>query len=315
YLAKRLTNIVSSRLRDVRSPLEVVQLLMRPEKVGGMGFERAAAEETAKAIEAGYAEFHEAIKAEEKRKVEGQLEEQKRKVEERKKREAEEHAKWFEEKIRSRKAGETEQAKAVEGIRKLAGVMSPVEAKEASIEAAKFGTLVPVATTAPPSSPQSAVPSPQSGKGTERPNVAELAKPGVKVSMPTIELAKAGATAPKTLDGMTYVGPKLVGLVGELKALTVSEFRRLAKDPAQAAAKITQKIETLGQESFDSRIEGIRAFQSSPLQGAYMALVGESFKTGKPVAALAEEKRKAGEESLSADEVTAVVKMNSTLHF
>lgn len=143
--------------------------------------------------------------------------------------------------------------------------------------------------------------------------IAEVAKPGVKVSMPTVELAKAAA--PKTLDGMTYGGPKLIGLIGELKALTVSEFRRLSKDPDAAAKKVIQKVETLGQESFERRVEGIRAFQSSPLQGAYMSLVAESFSSAKPVAALADEKRKAGADALSSDEVAAVMKLNSALHF
>ncbi|MBU1448673.1 hypothetical protein KKF45_02405, partial [Patescibacteria group bacterium] len=281
YQVKRLRNVVSSRLRDVRSGMEVSQLLMRPVKVGGLGLERTPAEEMAKAIEAGYTEFRDVIATEEKRKIEQQLEEQKQKVEERKHRESEEHAQWFEEKIRSRKAGETEQAKAMEGMRQLAGMTSPVDVKETKAETAKFGTLVPIASTADSVGARTLRPGHENSAPTPPtgPKVSEMAKPGVKVSMPTVELAKSAAMAPKTLDAMVYGGPKLVGLVGELKALTVSEFRRLSKEPDEAAKKIIQKVNTLGQESFERRVEGARAFQASPLQGAYMSLVAESFKT------------------------------------
>jgi hypothetical protein len=137
----------------------------------------------------------------------------------------------------------------------------------------------------------------------------------LRVSPATIKLAEASTSSRPSLDGMSYAGPQLVGLVGELKRLTVAEFRRMAKDPQEAAAKIRQKVEILGQESFEKRVEGVRAFQESPLQGAYMSLVGESFKTVRPVAALADKKRKAGGDSLSSDEIAAIVSLNGTLHF
>ena len=47
YLAKRLENIVSTRLRDVRNRGEVLMKLMRDSKVGGLGLERKEAEKTA----------------------------------------------------------------------------------------------------------------------------------------------------------------------------------------------------------------------------------------------------------------------------
>jgi hypothetical protein len=290
YLAKRLQSNVSSRLRDVRGQIEFRQLLMRPVKVGGLGLEAAQADEVASQVERSYKEFHDTIESEEKRKITQQLEDQKHKIEERRGRESEEHAKWFEEKIRSRKAGETETQQTADAMRKLmsVGPVSPIDMKETRLETAKFGPLIP----------------------------ADAAKPtGIKVSPPTAEIAKAAAAAKPTLDAVKYAGPQLMGLVGELKTLTVAEFRRMAKDPQAAAQKILQKIETLGQESFEKRVDGMRSFQGSPLQAAYMALVTESFRTAKPVAALAEEKRAAGQDTLSPDEIAAVMKINSALHF
>jgi hypothetical protein len=299
YISKRLRNVISSRLRNVRSQMELKQLLMRDTKVGGMGMDATQAEGLAKQIEQAYLQFHETIAQEEKSKIDTQLEEQKRKIEDRRKREAEEHAKWFEDKIRTRKTGEAQKSQVVEDMRRVMGGQTspvapahPVDAKEERVQTAKFGPLVPVT----------------------QPLQKKDVPTQVKVSPATIELAQKAPSRP-SLDGMSYGGPQLVGLVGELKALSVAEFRRLSKNPQEAAMKIRQKIETLEQESFDKKVDGIRAFQESKLQGAYMALVGESFRTMKPVVALAEEKRKAGSDTLSPDEIAAIVALNSALHF
>lgn len=325
YLSKRLRNVISSRLRDVRSQMELKQLLMRDTKVGGLGLKPDEAEGLAKQVEAAYEEFHGIIAQEEKGKIQGQLEEQKRKVEERRKQEAEEHARWFEEKIRARKTGEAQKTQVFQDLRRVMGGQTtpidmphPVDAKEQRMETAKFGPLVPT----PPGAIQKPIMNEQGMGPGKRSPASELAPRNtpmqatpLRVSPATIKLAEASTSSRPSLDGMSYAGPQLVGLVGELKRLTVAEFRRMAKDPQEAAAKIRQKVEILGQESFEKRVEGVRAFQESPLQGAYMSLVGESFKTMRPVAALADEKRKAGGDSLSSDEIAAIVSLNGTLHF
>ncbi|MEO5927079.1 MAG: hypothetical protein ABIO72_00210 [Patescibacteria group bacterium] len=326
YLAKRLRNVISSRLRDVRSQLELKQLLMRDTKVGGLGLKADEADGLAKQIEDAYTEFHNVISQEEKGKIEGQLEEQKQKIEIRRKQEAEEHAKWFEEKIRARKTGEAQKTQVLENMKRIMGGQTtplempvhPVDAKEQRMETEKFGPLVPAGQASVNS--KQGVASSKPVAGSSKQSVAEPNRntPAVlKVSPATMKLAEAAAASSgkPTLDGMSYAGPQLVGPIGELKKLTVAEFRRLSKNPQDAVEKIRQKIEILGQESFEKRIEGVRAFQESPLQGAYMGLVSESFKTLRPVAALADEKRKAGSDTLSSDEIGAIVALNGTLHF
>lgn len=295
YLAKRLRNVVSSRLRDVRSAIELKQLLMRDSKVGGMGLKEEEADPISKQIETAYGEFHVSISKEEKSKIEVQLEEQKRKIEERRKREAEEHAKWFEEKIRSRKAGEAQKTQIVQD---LMGVAK----KDKLVETAKFGPLVsPVEKT--------------TAKTDVKPTDKKAMPSTIKVSPATVVLSQAKTMAKPSMDGVVYGGPQLVGLVGELKTFSLAEFRRLGKNPQDSIKKVQEKIETLAQESFEKRSEGVRAFQGSPLQASYMALVGESFRSGKPVVALAEEKRKAGTDTLSPDEIGAIIQLNSALHF
>jgi hypothetical protein len=148
--------------------------------------------------------------------------------------------------------------------------------------------------------------------------VEVAARPEVKVSVATTPVKPqmdGVVPPPAAMTGAVSAVPKLMGLTGELSELSLTEFRRMAKTPDEAVQKILQKIETLGQESFERRVEGVRAFQGSPLQGSYMALVAESFRIGKPVATLADEKRAKGENTLSPQEISAILSLNSKLHF
>ncbi|MBU1032823.1 MAG: hypothetical protein ABII13_04155 [Patescibacteria group bacterium] len=291
YLIKRMRNAVSSRLRDVRSSIEFKQLLTRSSKVGGLDMSPEDAEQVVKQVETCYQEFHQSVVTEEKRKIEVQLSEQKQKIEDRRKQEAEEHATWFEEKIRARRAGETQAAEVLGKLRKL-------ETKEKTAEEAKFGPMVA-----------------SSESGSRKLEAGSKKAPdGIKVSKASAELTKE--VAPISVDVVRQgTGPRLMGLAGELGSITMDEFRRIDKNPEQAAQKLMQKIEILGQESPDKRMEGIKLFKASPLHSTYVSLVGESFRAGKPVFALADEKRKAGENTLSPDEIKAIIQLNSKLKF
>lgn len=334
YLAKRLRYIISSRLRDVRSPLELKQLLQRDTKVGGMGVERDAADPLAAQIEEGYKKFHQPIMEEEKTKLEQQLEEQKVKIEERRKREAEEHAKWYREKVLARKQEEDQRKEIAERMKQsfaAVGLTTPIAAhpideKEKRVETQRFGELVPAvaagaAPLAPPSTPTAAPPvpaapaAPVAGPLPSPVVPAQAARPEVKISKATMELQQAAAGMKPRIEDVKATPRHLVGPVEELRALTLAEFRRLAKDPAVAAQKIIQRIDTMGQESFERRLEGIKAWQTCPLQGSYMQLVSESFKAGTPVVQLAEEQRKAGKDVPSPAEISAIISLNSKLHF
>ncbi len=150
YLQRRLTNMVSTRLRDVRSRNEFFMKLMRDVKVGGLGLERKAAERLTDDVEKGYAEFRDKIAVEEKTKLDAQILEQERKIEERKRREAEERQKWYEDKVATKKRTEEVGKQAFQRLRIAArGLTSPIEppviAKDQAREKAAFGDLVPAA--------------------------------------------------------------------------------------------------------------------------------------------------------------------------
>ena len=302
YLANRLQNVISSRLRDVRNSSELLGLLQRDSKVGGMGLDKVAAEEMSKIIETSYEEFRQKIESEEKGKLEVQLTEQKKKIEEKRKREAEEHAKWYEEKIKKRQAGEAETKQVAEAIKK--GFESkiaahPVDLKNAAIEKKQFGELVPAPLV---QKVQTQLSKPQ-----------EQAKT-VKVSTVTAAAAKIPSLR---VDGVQRVSaaPKLSGLADEVGGMTLQSFRRLAKTPQEAAAKMKQRFDTLGEEGFEQKTTAIKAWQRSPLMKMYLDLVTQSFKAGKPIVEIAEERRKAGEDTLTRDEVEVLIDLNNNLHY
>ncbi|MHB8831129.1 MAG: hypothetical protein ACYC44_03395 [Patescibacteria group bacterium] len=291
YLKNRLNNVISSRLRDVRNSTELLGLLQRDSKVGGMGLDKAAAEGLAKIIEDAYNEFRGKIGVEEHGKLEVQLTEQRKKIEEKRKKDAEEHTKWYEEKIKKRQSADVERKELAQAIKKgfESREQHPLDLKSAAIEKKQFGELV----AAP----------------------ASVAKPPtVKVSAVTAAMAKE--MKPITVDGVRPVSvPKLQGLVDELGGMTLSSFRRLGKTPQDAADKLTQRIGTLGEEGFDQRASGIRAWQTSPIMKMYLDLVSQSFKAGKPLAQLAEERRKGGEDTLTRDEIEVLINLNNSLHY
>lgn len=106
YLERRFRNVISARLRDVRNDIQTKAILTREQKVGGLGFDEARANQLAVEIEKTYNEQHVSLKEEEQKKINQATEEQKKRAEERRKQEAEEHAKWYQEKIKAREASD-----------------------------------------------------------------------------------------------------------------------------------------------------------------------------------------------------------------
>lgn len=243
YLTNRLRSLISTRLRDVRSAVQLRQMLERDAKVGGMGLPAEQAEAFAKAIEGSYAESRAAIAEEEKKRIEATQSRQKLHIEERRKRESEEHAEWYQSKVKAT-LNQEQEAKQV------------FQAMQAQVAARS-------------------------------------------VAAPTLDAVRAPT--------------HLVGLNEELAGMTMAEFRRLAKTPQDAAAKLLQKLQTLQEESFERWTEGVEAWRRSPLQQQYLKLITESFSSGKPVAQLVEEKRAIDPSLPSPEELSAIIQLNSQI--
>jgi len=321
YLQRRFTNMISTRLRDVRSRNEFFMKLMRDVKVGGLSLERKEAEEITNEIEAGYAEFRGNVEAEEKEKLRKQLEDQEKKIQERKRRESEEHAKWYEEKVNTKRAVEAEQKRAFEHLRviaqgKTSPIEHPIEAKDKAKEKASFGVLVPTSSMKKTEAPKELIPpEPKTEKKRAEPLPRKFpARPVVKVSMETARIQQAAAGARPKIDDVqvSASSPRLTGPLQEIGSITLDQFRRLGR-PKEATKHLEDKVDLLAGESFERRIAGVQAWQGSPLQKRYLALLSEAFRNGTTVKAFVEKKRLAGEEALTVEELEAIMALNNVL--
>ncbi len=248
FLMTRLRNLISSRLRDVRNREQILMMLQREEKVGGMGFDAAEADRITLVIENTYKDKREAVEQEAKSKIVKIQDEQKKKIEERKLRESEEHAAWYRDKVMAVRGDQVLRQMIVEGNKQA----------------------------------------PQAGAVPQQ---------------------------PATMDGISTAGMKLSSMADELRNMDIEAYRRLSRDPQQAAEKVIQKLESLKRESFDRWTEGVEAWRQSTLQQQYLRLVTESFSSGRPVAELVEEKRKTDPRLPTAEELGSIIALNSRIQF
>ncbi len=114
----------------------------------------------------------------------------------------------------------------------------------------------------------------------------------------------------KRMDDILKPPGRLQGPVEELGNMDLVNFKRLADEPKEAAKKIKEKIELLGEESYTKRHQGINAWRNSPLYKMYLAIGQQSIKEGKPVEEVIKEKNG---QSLSAEQFNAVLDLNKEL--
>ncbi|TAL50936.1 hypothetical protein EPN81_01320 [Patescibacteria group bacterium] len=122
---------------------------------------------------------------------------------------------------------------------------------------------------------------------------------------------------PKTVASMQEVTfeKRLSGPIDELRSLTLTDFRRLSKDALQAATKVQDKADLMEEQGYDKKVSAIQAWRSSPLNQLYVSITRDAVLTGTSVAEILEKKRKVGEETLTDEELKAVMKLNVELRF
>ncbi len=134
---------------------------------------------------------------------------------------------------------------------------------------------------------------------------------------PAGQAAANGPAAPMAKPSLVDVKapPRVVGPLEELKTLSLVDFRRLDPSSVRALEKIRTKIDLIGETSVARRLEAVRAWQASPIYGAYLRIGRSSIEQGKTVAQVAAEFEAAGTAALTADEFNAVIDFNVKLRF
>jgi len=127
----------------------------------------------------------------------------------------------------------------------------------------------------------------------------------VPVEAPT--MMRASKTTRPKVDDVVFT-PKLVGPVEELGNLNIVNFRRIATDPQKAVQKIIDKLNLLGDESLEKKVQAITALKKSPLYAIYSNIISRSFNQGKPVSEVI-----SLEDGLTLDEFKAIMDLNKLI--
>ena len=108
---------------------------------------------------------------------------------------------------------------------------------------------------------------------------------------------------------------RLSGPIDELHAMTLTDFRRLAKDTTSCTERVKDQVDLVGDQGFEKRVEAIRAWQASPMYQMYLSIGSTAMEEGKPLEAIRAEMEKAGGLVLTKEELAAMLKLNSELRF
>ncbi len=129
----------------------------------------------------------------------------------------------------------------------------------------------------------------------------------------TARPAASSETRPKMED--VKARPKVMGPLEELRYLDLINFRRLGSDPKDITTKIVSKIRLLEKDGYDRMVEGVQAWRQSPVNRIYVRLVQEAVAKGVTLKEAVAIRQQENKETLSMEEIEAIVAMNSQLMF
>ncbi|MDD5341370.1 MAG: hypothetical protein PHC97_02935 [Patescibacteria group bacterium] len=112
------------------------------------------------------------------------------------------------------------------------------------------------------------------------------------------------------MEDVKFTEQKLYGPIDELAALTITDFRRLSRDPGEAALKILGKLDLLEDESLVKKTQGIEALKSSPLYKLYAQTMNLAMSQSKSIEQVINENK-----NISLPEYKAIVELNQKLKY
>ncbi len=314
-LRQRFKIIVISRFKDVRKIPETREKLMADVKNGGLGLKLEEAEKMIKMIE------EERLKIENLRlKIEKNVSSVNVLPEKVEEKEIKVELPAF-----SKPAPESLPKKTFSVIPAKAGIQSPAKIVKPGFPIKSGMTVVEqsigrndikdtsdIKKTSPSALKIVSPASPVGGQAKTPPKM-ELAMPRPPAPKPApISVIPQAPSGRAKMEDVAFK-PRLVGPVEELKGMSLVDFRRLSPKPQVTADKIYAKIELLSEEGYDKKIMGIKAWQASPVNALYGAILNEGMEKAKPVAEVIASRQSAGQETLTPEEFKAVMELSKRL--
>lgn len=109
--------------------------------------------------------------------------------------------------------------------------------------------------------------------------------------------------------------PRVMGPLEELRYLDLKTFRQLGSSPKEITGKIVMKIKLLEKDGYDRMFEGVKAWRQSPVNRIYVRLAQEAVGQGMTLRDSVAARQAANKETLTMDEIEAIVNMNTQLMF
>ena len=108
---------------------------------------------------------------------------------------------------------------------------------------------------------------------------------------------------------------RLVGPIEELAQLTLQDHRKIAKTPAEAAARIAEKLALLEKDSYTKRAEGVKVLRGSPLMATYADVVNAALIAKRTVEEEVKTRVAKDKAAMTWEEVQALMGLNQQLRF
>jgi hypothetical protein len=330
----RSIKLISTFLKGVRSKIDTRLVLEKPIEHGGLGLDQEKAEHILRTYYQYIANLDNNLKKEEKISVEPSLLTESDVLtklinQEKLEKESEFNLKKEIEAGRTPSISAPEKVKEIEGqkeeIKKLAPVKKEIKEKkeeekkeEEKEEEEKIENIV---SFAPP--PKKSLISgifTSTSKGEEKKNQPEK-KEEIKQEKKEPEKKWSSVPRPVSDSGSKQkiedikTAPKVMGPVDELRYLDIVNFRRLSEDPNEAVLKIKKKIELLEKDGYDRKIQAVLAWKKSPVNRLYILIGQEAVSQGLSIQNLVEKKLEKNKNSLTWQEIKAIMKLNSQLSF
>ncbi len=119
----------------------------------------------------------------------------------------------------------------------------------------------------------------------------------------------------KSINKKRNVNNMVMGPVDEIRNITLSDFRKLAKSPAEAADKILQQINLLEDESLVKRAQGVIAWHESDVYKIYLNIGATSMSQKKPIEQVIRDFKEKGQPYLAPEEFNVIADLNRKLSY
>jgi len=103
--------------------------------------------------------------------------------------------------------------------------------------------------------------------------------------------------------------------VEELRHINLVDIHRLGTSPIENIGRIKDKIEILEEESFNKKVEGIKAWRQSPLYNMYLDIGRQSMEQGKSISQIIMERGQLDQETLTIQEFEKISDLNQELRY